>query len=316
MPSIRKVQRSALSRRASRDRRSRSVSGTQGVLATACAARSSPDRTPREERLPREVFHCSPLDVEVAHAERVRLDERAPRLDLLAHQRREDFVRRDRVLDLHLAAGGAPSDPSSFPTAARDSFRPGPCSAAVATLPRASAEQPVERFLERLDGLLLFAALDRRRRVDRALQHVGRGADLRGVAAGEEVAVDGRDVRRAVMRAHDDEAARLGRRRRSAPRRVIVGIADRRLQRRGARRCRGLGRQIDRARRSARAYSAAGSMIRARRSITASASRYSRATFANALGGERRPARRRAMSSAPFSATRSRCCFSSWSSLR
>ena len=35
-------------------------------------------------------------------------------------------------------------------------------------------EQPVERFLERLDRLLLVAALDRRARLDQPLQHVGR----------------------------------------------------------------------------------------------------------------------------------------------
>ena len=34
-----------------------------------------------------------PSDVEIAHAERVRLDERASRLDLFSHQRREDFFR-------------------------------------------------------------------------------------------------------------------------------------------------------------------------------------------------------------------------------
>ena len=72
-------------------------------------------------------------------------------------------------------------------------------------------EQPVERLLERLDRLLLVAAPDDRARQDQPLQHVGRGADLREVADGEEVAVDGGDVRRAVVRAHDDEPARLAR---------------------------------------------------------------------------------------------------------
>src|SRR5579863_1537164 len=45
---------------------------------------------------------CAALYVEIAHAERVRLDEVAARLDLLTHQRSEDVVGRDGVLDLDL----------------------------------------------------------------------------------------------------------------------------------------------------------------------------------------------------------------------
>src|SRR5690349_19017534 len=43
--------------------------------------------------------HHRSSDVEVAHAERVGLDERTPGLDLLAHQRGEDFLRADGILD-------------------------------------------------------------------------------------------------------------------------------------------------------------------------------------------------------------------------
>ncbi len=41
-------------------------------------------------------------DVEIADAQRVLLDEFAARLDHVAHQRREDLIGRDRVLDAHL----------------------------------------------------------------------------------------------------------------------------------------------------------------------------------------------------------------------
>src|ERR1051325_12050264 len=42
------------------------------------------------------------LDVEVAHVERVLLDEPPPRLDLVAHQRRKDLVGLVGVFDSHL----------------------------------------------------------------------------------------------------------------------------------------------------------------------------------------------------------------------
>ncbi len=59
------------------------------------------------------------------------LDERAPRLDLLAHQRREDLLRRDRILDLHPQQAPHARVHRRFPELRRDSFRPGPCSAAA-----------------------------------------------------------------------------------------------------------------------------------------------------------------------------------------
>src|SRR6185295_10403349 len=46
-------------------------------------------------------------DIEVGYGQRVLLDELTPRLDLIAHQRREDVVRGDRVLDLHLHEAAA-----------------------------------------------------------------------------------------------------------------------------------------------------------------------------------------------------------------
>ena len=62
-------------------------------------------------------------------SQRIQLDELPPRLDLVAHQHREHVVGLDRVLDLAPSAGGARSGPSWFPTAARGSSRPDPCSA-------------------------------------------------------------------------------------------------------------------------------------------------------------------------------------------
>src|SRR4051812_49010431 len=40
-------------------------------------------------------------DIEIAHEFRVRLDEQAPRLDFVAHQRPEHFVGEDGVVDVH-----------------------------------------------------------------------------------------------------------------------------------------------------------------------------------------------------------------------
>ena len=119
---IRRGRRSVSSRRASSARRSRRAHRDQWRARCRSSADLSLARTPSS----RGVVHRSRSDVEVAHAERVRFDERAPRLDQLAHQRREDLLGRDRVLDLHPAAGGAPPDPSSFPRAAPGFISPSP----------------------------------------------------------------------------------------------------------------------------------------------------------------------------------------------
>ena len=106
------------------------------------------------------------LDVQVAHAERVRLDEGAARLDLVAHQLGEDLVGGDAVLDLHPQQAPRPRDPWWSPTAARDSSRPGPCSAAGSSTSRTSASSQRIASPKSLTGCLLLAAL-----------HVGAGAD-------------------------------------------------------------------------------------------------------------------------------------------
>src|SRR6186713_2418901 len=48
-----------------------------------------------------ETLHAA-SDVEVGHRQRVLLDELAARFDLVTHQRGEDFIRRQDVLDAHL----------------------------------------------------------------------------------------------------------------------------------------------------------------------------------------------------------------------
>src|SRR4029077_12817762 len=45
---------------------------------------------------------CSMSDVEVAHVQRILLDELPPRLDLVTHQGGEDLVGLVGILDLHL----------------------------------------------------------------------------------------------------------------------------------------------------------------------------------------------------------------------
>ena len=68
------------------------------------------------------------LDVEVAHVERVVLDELAARLDLIAHQRREHLIGLRVVLGAHLQQRAVRPDPSSSSRACPGSSRRGPCS--------------------------------------------------------------------------------------------------------------------------------------------------------------------------------------------
>src|SRR6185437_11410735 len=121
-------------------------------------------------------------DVEVPDAERVRLDERAARLDLLTHQRGEDVVGADDVLDLHLQEPAHARVHRGLPQLVGIHL----AQPLVALLRHAAAcfvEEPVERFLERLHRLLLLAALHDRAGVDESLQHVGGRMDLSGVTA-------------------------------------------------------------------------------------------------------------------------------------
>ena len=124
------------------------------------------------------------------------------------------------ILDLHLAAAGAPSGSIVVSQSCAGIHL---AQALVAldgdVRSRASASSQSSASLNDFTGLLLVAALDRPRPAGSdPCEHVGRRADLRAVAAGEEIASMRGHVRRAVMRAHDDQAPRLGCRRRSAPR--------------------------------------------------------------------------------------------------
>jgi len=69
------------------------------------------------------------LDVDIPRLRRISLNKCPPRLHIISHQGRENLIRRDRILNLHLQQP-APSDPSWSPTAAPDSFHPDLCSAA------------------------------------------------------------------------------------------------------------------------------------------------------------------------------------------
>src|SRR5262245_18138972 len=60
---------------------------------------ATPPSAPAERRPPEP---DRALDVQILHAQRVVLDEAAPRLDLVAHQRREDLVGLVGVLDTDL----------------------------------------------------------------------------------------------------------------------------------------------------------------------------------------------------------------------
>src|SRR5690349_4700859 len=59
------------------------------------------------------------LNIEVADVQRVRLDELSARLDLVAHEGREDVVRLVGVLDLHLQERAALGIHGRLPELAR-----------------------------------------------------------------------------------------------------------------------------------------------------------------------------------------------------
>ncbi len=104
-------------------------------------------------------------DVQVAHVERVCLDELAARLDLVAHEDGEDVVGFDVVLDLDLQQAAASGGPSWSPRAARRSSRRGPCSAGSrgpSWRPRTASRSP--RRATRRCRLDPRSALRRRRR--------------------------------------------------------------------------------------------------------------------------------------------------------
>ena len=117
----------------------------------------------------------APLDVEVRDGERVALDELAARLDLIAHQRREDLVGGDRVFDAHLheptRLGIHGRVPELLGVHLAEAF------VALDRLPLLRLRhQPLDGFGERLHVAALFAALDVRAVAQDILQL---GADRR-----------------------------------------------------------------------------------------------------------------------------------------
>src|SRR5687767_15101164 len=114
-------------------------------------------------------------DVEVRDAQRVLLDELAARFDDVAHQRREDLVRGDRVLDADL------QQPARFGVDRRLPQLLGiHLAEALEALDRAALlrllDQPRVRFVEIAHRMRASAAHDARARLDQALQ---RARDLR-----------------------------------------------------------------------------------------------------------------------------------------
>ena len=79
----------------------RREAGQEAGRAAEKAAERNPPRKPRPRKEGAGKEAAVWLDVQVADAERVRLDEGAARLDLVAHQLGEDLVGGDAVVDLH-----------------------------------------------------------------------------------------------------------------------------------------------------------------------------------------------------------------------
>src|SRR6185369_6377388 len=96
-------------------------------------------------------------DVEVGHAERVLLDELTTWLDLVAHQRREDVVRRECVFDPHLHEPAARRIDGRLPELLGIHL-----AKAFVALDRLALarliEQPLHRLLERTDLLAFVSA--------------------------------------------------------------------------------------------------------------------------------------------------------------
>src|SRR5580704_10492138 len=100
-----------------------------------------------------------PSDVEIRHRQRILLDELTPRLDLIAHQRGEDLIRRYRVLDAHLQQPPRLRIDRGLPELLGIHLT----QSLVALYRLALAgllEQPGHRLFERADVLALLAAHD------------------------------------------------------------------------------------------------------------------------------------------------------------
>src|ERR1700754_3544100 len=96
------------------------------------------------------------LNIEVRNGQRVLLDELATRLDLIAHQRGEDVVRGERVLDAHLdqpaRRRGDRRVPELFGIHLAETF------VALDQLPTTGLlQQPLDRLLEARHFLALVA---------------------------------------------------------------------------------------------------------------------------------------------------------------
>ena len=85
-----------------------------------------PPKRRRPRRASRTAGQRRASDVEITHAQRVGLDERAARLDLVAHQRREYLVGRKSRLRSAPCSKRRTSGPSWFPTTGTGFISPRP----------------------------------------------------------------------------------------------------------------------------------------------------------------------------------------------
>ena len=175
------------------------------------------------------------LDVDVPRVQRVGLDELPPRLHFVAHQRREDLVGADRVLDLHAQHAAHGRIHRRFPQLAGIHLAE-PLVALAADRALGLLHQPVHRLGKARDRRLLLlvaaAADDPGAGADQALERARRGVERGVVGAVHEVGVDHADLHVAVVAALDPQPTLV-----ASPRRAVRGRATVELPSASARRC-------------------------------------------------------------------------------
>src|SRR5260221_9514076 len=139
------------------------ASSGQATAPPCSATSTSSTRSVRGSR------HYGPRasDVEVRNPQRVGLDELAARLDLVAHERREDLAGADGVLDLHLEQDALGGIHGGFPELLGVHLAQ-PLVALVLHPALAFPREPVEAFLERAHRAHGLAALHLRVLADEA----------------------------------------------------------------------------------------------------------------------------------------------------
>src|SRR5690606_10927407 len=190
--------------------RDRAADRARGTLAEADQChRPGVDRgqNGRDLRRTRRKRARNGLDVEVRDRQRVALDELPPRLDLVAHQRGEDLVRLDRVLDLDLHQPAGLRVDGGLPELLRVHLAQ--ALVALQRLPLAGlAHEPVERLAEARDVLALVAAGHPGALADQPVELLRERHHLRVLLGLEELARDVARLADAVLDlAHRDAHA-------------------------------------------------------------------------------------------------------------